>query len=456
MRKSTKKTIAIAAVVLVAVAALVLGIYAISQDDLGLNWFQRQPAVVRVNGDEVSAHEFALAYKNAYEMSIFYAQYGMSYYTDTNVAGWENNLKNMIVDEFIRARIYVQQAVKYELSLTDEEKAAMKQAGKDAVQGLRDECLLYAVQSGYAGAEAAEELKAVQNNTEDEIEDSSAAYVAHLNGLGMINTSARNQVEKMMTDTMLRQGTTLSAYRKSAEQAYYDKQLTDKLLAYYEAEIYKQNDADLPALYADYAQFFEDEYTASDMADYINQMKYGGVSHPALYIPEDALFLRYIEVGEDEAKADDIMARLEAGEDFESIVASEENISEFGRTYALPYAVTAMDNFLPDEVFEALTKLETGAYGLAQRDTVTPATEEEEETVTSYYYIILRVEGSTGIMAYETVKDMMRDTLISYDRSKAFAALYAEWEKATKTDTDDARINKLVSHLMALVAAAAH
>lgn len=447
MRKSTRKTILISAIVLIAIAALALGIYAISSDSLGLNWFERQPVVIRINNDQVRAGDFARSYSNYVsniDMYNLYAQWGLGgTYIDTSEEGWENTVKNLIVDDFIQTRLYAQKASEYDLTLTAEDKAQMKQAGKDAVQSLQDECLTYAIQNGYAGTAAVEALKAAQDDSE--IED----VLAYLKENGYINSSAENQAQKLLNQALVNLGYTLPQYRKEAERSEYWQIMAQKFSDYYKESIYVQDDSKLEDVYTEYATtYFEEAYAEGDWAYYMNAYMNEQMSYPSLFIPEAALFIRYIDAGEDAeglARAEDLMAQLESGKKFETLVASEENQNEFGRSYKEPYAIMPNDNFLVEEVYTATVALEVGEYALVTSSTTTAAEEEgEEDVVTLHYYIVLRTTGTTGILAYEKVEEAIHDTLISYDQGKGLSALYAEWEENAQISIDDKRINKLM------------
>ena len=444
MHKNTKKNLLIAVITALVIAVVVFGIYALSTDAAGNNWFERQATALSVNGDKVSMGEFSAAYTtyvNNIQMKNIYAQMGYGgTYVDTGKENWQLDVKKIIASQLIQERVFAQKAADFGLALTAEEKASIKEAGRKAVEDLRKECLKAAIQRGYAGAEAS----AILSNS-----SGSGDPLAELEKRGLINASAKNHAQEMIAEAMIAQGTTLAQFRKNAEKEREYNLLYDKVVNYYLENIYVEDDAALPGVYEEFVQKnFADDYKAGDYSNYIKYYMGGSISFPPLYVPENALFVRYIDAGEGEegkARAEELLGKLDEGADFEALVASEDNQSEFGREYAEPYALMADDNFLTTEVFESATKLEDGAYALVESEsTVEDAGSESGVKIVTHYYLILKTNGTTGMVPYDKVADKIKDTLIRDIQSKEFAALADKWEQEAKVFINDKRINKMM------------
>jgi len=256
------KTIALAAAVLLVAAAL-----------LGCGG---KPALAATVGDqEITVTQL----ENSYQNSLSYASaYGYDVSTDEGAA----QFRDYLLDNLIASAMKIYQAKLAGVALTEEEMTAAKETAKanydDTVQSFVDQ----AKQAGATNADA---------------------YAKTLFTKALVQN--KTTVKKLQAD-MLEDAVNEALVSKHRTALLEGVSMTDEALAAKYAEVL-----------ADQKELFD--LTPSDYFSYETYAQYG-YNAPPVYVPAGFFRVRHILV-EDEATALLIKAKLDAGEDFEALLA---------------------------------------------------------------------------------------------------------------------------------------
>ncbi|MDO4565193.1 MAG: SurA N-terminal domain-containing protein [Clostridia bacterium] len=396
MKKQTKKTILIVTIVVLVVVAAILLIAALQQDQFGFNWFDRQKTIVDVNGTKITFGQYereVAAYVNNLTMYNYYAQLGLGYtYYDTTSATAMEQLCLDVLNLTISGELYIQKAEELNLELTEDQQAALDTAAQDAIDSLEE---------------------SIRSSVDYELTDSQvqSELAAYFKSIGCSKTTYMKEVERSQ----------YAGYCGNNLMTYYAEQnddiTEDELLSAYE-EIVTTN--------------FQEGYLAGDCAIYEQQYQDGTLGYRYLYIPDGFVFVRVIKVSSEET-LNELTARLDAGENFETILMEDVNEDAFIKTmdasegYAIGPADCFMDNN-EDTIFDAAVLLPIGGEEYTTVDIASTTTDDDGNEVEAHtYYIVTRVDGETGMVPFETYRDALEDSIVSYINTNEFAALETEW-----------------------------
>ena len=402
MKRQTKKILLIAAVAL-AILVLAAGlIMLLRKDSFGDNYFTRNKAIATVNGAKITKNEFAASLSNYYNNIDTYNMYAMYYgygkYYDVNSETGVRDLKKDILNSLIDNEVFIQMGKELGITLTAEEQSAVAQSAKDALTNLKDQILETAKSSGAQNPE----------------------------------TYATTMLANYFSNIGINQKTFVERSEHSAlAQAY-----AAKLQEHFAAER-NVTEEEIKDVYAEYAHtFYEDGYTDGAYSQNEAYVALGYTDIPYLYIPEDFIFVRVIQLS-DKVKANATLEQIQAGEDFETFFASDDNENATGKGLGdKPQAIGAKDSAFDEAVY-------TEANAAAIGDVVMVPVEgtDSDGNATTTYYIVKRVEGTTGTLAYEDVKEQIDDTLKSYLENNYYTEQLDAWREKADIVIDEDAVN---------------
>ncbi|MDO4543982.1 MAG: hypothetical protein Q4C01_05445 [Clostridia bacterium] len=383
MKKQTKRTILISVIAAVVVIVAILLIAALQQDGYGFNWFERNKKVAVAEDASLSMGEFERTFSNS-------AYYYSMYITDEE--SW-TNLANSTLQQEIAYKIYVREAEALGLELTAEQQEAVDAAGQSAVDSL-----------------------------ESSIRSSLASSYGYASGDEVPDTTVLTQLTSYFKDL----GCSKAQFMKEAEYSTYAEYCYTNLVAYYE----ENEMVGYEELLTAYEQYVTDivmpNYYNGTYASYETSYQAGTSEYRYLYIPEDFVFVRAIKLS-DEETMNEVVARLEAGEDFETILKEDVNEDEFIKTMddSEGYAIGEADCFMDsnDGIVYPIAAEMTIGEGWETVDVVATSTDDEGTvTETHTYYIIMRVDGETGIVPFEKYRDAIETDIELYYMSEQWLA----------------------------------
>lgn len=407
--KNKKRTIRIAVIAVLVIALAAAGIVLLKNDKFGYNYFERKQTIASVGNLNVTKGEFAQSFNDYYSnistYNLYALYYGYGQYFDTSTEEGLNDLREYIIQNLLEQKAYIQMAEEMNITLTAEEEAMCKQDGQDAYDELFAQCVESAKSAG-------------STTPENYATTTISTYLSNM-GLTKSGYIAR-QVEASRASML-------------AELVY--TQLKDEKVV---------TDEDLPQIYADYVQkYFVDAYADGDYATYEYYRQLGTYETSYLYVPEDFVFIRAIQLNALDL-AEDAMAQIESDPaQFEVLLKDEEvNLDAFIGTLdeAEGYGIGAADSLFDDAVYAAASEMEIGSVKMITVEKTT-TDEDGNSTVTPVYYIIKRIEGEpAGMVAYEKVADKMHDTLINYVKTTHANEALESWMDKAGVVRDDAAI----------------
>ena len=402
MKRQTKKIILIAAVAL-AVIVLVAGlIMLLRKDAFGDNYFTRSNAIATVNGAKITRNEFASSLNNYYSNIDTYNMYAMYYgygkYYDTTSESGMKSLKNDIINGLIDNEIYIQMAKDLGITLTAEEQAEVDKEAQEALDNLKDQILQSAKSSGSQNPE----------------------------------TYAVTMLANYYSSMGINQKIFLARSQHSALAEKYASKLQEHFAA--ERNV---TDAELKDIYAEYVkEHYQDAYTDGAYSQTESYVAAGATNIPYLYIPEDFIFVRVIQLS-DEAKAKEMLEKIQAGEDFETFFASDDNENTNGKALKeKPQAIGAKDSAFNEEIYKQVSTTAVGDVTMIP----VAGTDADGKAITTYH-IVKRVEGTTGVVPYEEVKDVIDSSLKSHEENEYYSEKVDAWREKAEIVIDDDAVN---------------
>lgn len=398
-----KKVILITAAVILAIVIAVAAILLLKSDMFGMTKAQRNKPVATVGGTEtVTASEFAIGFQNYYGNIDMYNQYAMYYgvgsYHDVSTPEGVEALRKEILDDLVSQRAYVALAKKYGITLTDEEKKQAAEAGKASYESLVSQYTEQYARSGNADAK-------------NYAMTSVAEYISK-SGIG-------SKAEFIRRNTYNEEAAKLQT--KVVEKLKADSGITAE-----QAE----------ELYPDWASYYEGFYSEGYVSQFDQYFIEGAQKMRYPYIPEDFVFVRVIELS-DKDRAEALAAEIGTdAEIFEKYCGNKDSKSEENLDKLMPlvaaddsYAIGANDSSFHPSVYEDVAAMNVGDIKLIN---VTSEASEEEGTAEaeepySAFYIIRRVEGTTGIVPFEKIKDTVAEDVVSNAQSEAAAKAVSDW-----------------------------
>lgn len=391
MKRQTKKILLIAAAAL-AVIVLVAGlIMLLRTDSFGDNYFARNKAIATVNGEKITKNEFAVSLSNYYNnidtYNMYALYYGYGQYYDTTTESGMQSLKNDLLNNLIESEIYIQMAKDLGITLTAEEKAAATQSAKDSLNNLKEQILESAQSSGSQNPET---------------------YAVTLMANYFSNTGINQKI-----------------YLARAEHSALAETYASKLQEYF-TEQRNVTEDELEGIYYEYAQeHYQEGYEEGYYAQQTEYLLQGYTDIPYLYIPEDFLFVQVIE-NSDADKAQEILTAIQEGGDFETYRTSEDNESEAGKSALSEKGIAIGEN---DSVYDSAVYVLAKDMNVGDVDMVTAVNQDDDGNDVTTYFIVKRVEGTTGILPYEEVKDVIDSTLKSHEASEYYNEQLDAWKE---------------------------
>lgn len=403
MKRQTKKILLYAAVAL-AIIVLAAGlIMLLRTDSFGDNYFTRNKAVATVNGTKITKNEFAATLSNYYNnidtYNMYALYYGYGQYFDTTSESGMKSLKNYILNGLIDNEVYIQMAKDLGIALTSEEQAEVAQSAKDSLANLKEQILESAKSSGSQNPETY----------------ATTMLANYFSGLGIDQKT----------------------FLKRSEHSALAQKYAAKLQEYFTAQR-NVTEEELPGIYEEYAgTYYQDTYVEGYYAQQMEYLSEGYTDTPYLYIPEDFLFVQVIQLS-DADKAQEILAKIEAGEDFETYRTSEDNENEIARTAKAHKGVAIGEN---DSVYDSVVYMAAKDMDLDEVQMVQSVTKDSDGNDVNTYYIVKLVPGTTGIVPYEEVKDVIDSTLKSYVNNTYYTEQVDAWREKASIVIDDDAVN---------------
>lgn len=402
MNRQTKKIIAIAAAVLAIIVLAAALIMVLRKDSFGDNYFTRNKTVATVNGAKISKNQFAVSLSNYYsniDTYNMYAQYyGYGKYYDTSTEAGMKSLKNDILNSLIDNEVYIAMAKDLGITLTGEELAEVKEEGQAALTNLKDQILESAKSSG-------------SQNPETYATTMLANYLSNM-GISQKTFAERNE--------------------HSALAQKYAAKLQEHF-----AEERNVTEEELKDLYAAYVQeHYVDAYTDGAYSLTESYVAQGYTDIPYLYIPDGFIFVRVIQLS-DKVKATDILNKIQGGEDFETYFASDDNENTNGKALDdKPQAIGENDSAFDAKVYEEASAAAIGDVIMVSVDGT-----DSDGNATTTWYIVKRVEGTTGVVPYEEVKEVIDSTLKAHEENEYYTEKLDAWREKADIVIDDDIVN---------------
>ena len=399
MKRQTKKVLLIAVAVLVVIILVAGLIMLLRKDSHGDNYFSRGKAVATVNGAKITRNEFASSLYNYYNNIDTYNMYAMYYgygkYYDTSSEAGMTSLKNDILNNLIDSEVHIQMAKDLGITLTAEETAAAAQSAKDALANLKSQILDSAKSAG--------------------------------------SQTPETYATTMLANYFSSMGINQKTFLKRSEHSALAETYVSKLQEHFAAERNVQ-DEELKDIYAEYAKaYYQDAYTDGAYAQNLSYLASEYTNIPYLYIPENFLFVQVIETTDGE-KFQDMLTKIQGGEDFTTYMAGEDNASEITKKLEGDEGVAIGEN---DSPFDAAVYILAKDMNVDDVDSVQSLSKDADGNDVTTYFIVKRVEGTTGLLPYEDVKDVIDGSLKSYAENNYYTEQVDAWREKADIVIDD-------------------
>jgi len=322
--------------------------------------------VASVGDREITMQQYENAFANSEAYAYFY--YGFDLATEEGLAAYQD----LILDSLLENAMLLYQAEELGIVLTDAETANANEQGKADYDEFYQTFL-------------------------DSAESAGA-------------TDVRAYANQLLTDTLVANGLTVSSAKKSFIDNAIDSALLSKVNTYMNEQV-SLTENDLMAMYADELEEQKalfDEDAAQYFTYELNYM-YGAGCKP-IYTPEGFIRVKHILV-EDEATANTVLSKVEAGEDFEALLA------EYNTDPGMTNEETA-EGYLVGEGANYVEEFLTAALALEKDGDVSPVVQSQHG-----YHIIKRVATvPSSVLLYEDDKEAFD----SYFTTKAKNDYYFE------------------------------
>ena len=399
MKRQTKKVLLIAVAVLVVIILVAGLIMLLRKDSHGDNYFSRGKAVATVNGAKITRNEFASSLYNYYNNIDTYNMYAMYYgygkYYDTSSEAGMTSLKNDILNNLIDSEVHIQMAKDLGITLTAEETAAAAQSAKDALANLKSQILDSAKSAG--------------------------------------SQTPETYATTMLANYFSSMGINQKTFLKRSEHSALAETYVSKLQEHFAAERNVQ-DEELKDIYAEYAKaYYQDAYTDGAYAQNLSYLASEYTNIPYLYIPENFLFVQVIQTTDGE-KFQDMLTKIQGGEDFTTYMAGEDNASEISKMLEGDEGVAIGEN---DSPFDPAVYILAKDMNVGDVDSVQSLSKDADDNDVTTYFIVKRVEGTTGLLPYEDVKDVIDSSLKSYAENNYYTEQVDAWREKADIVIDD-------------------
>ena len=401
MKRQTKKILLVAAVALVIIVLVAGLIMLLRKDAYGDNYFTRNKAIATVNGAKITKNEYAVSLSNYYSnidtYNLYAMYYGYGQYYDTSTEAGMKSLKNDILNSLIDNELYIQIAKELGITLTSEEQQEVVQSAKDSLASLKEQILESAQSAGSQNPE----------------------------------TYAATMLANYFSNMGINQKTFLARSEHSALAEKYASKLQEHFTS--ERNVTEE---ELKDIYEEYVKtYYEDGYYEGAYSQTAAYVQAGYTDIPYLYIPENFIFVQVIQLS-DADKAQDILAKIQGGEDFETYRTSEDNESQVAQAHKADAGVPIGENdsAFDSAVYTLAKDMNVGDVDMTQADTT-----DSDGNATTTWYIVKRVEGTTGVVPYMDVKDVIDSSLKSYAENMYYTEQMEAWrDKADIVIDDDA------------------
>ncbi len=347
--------------------------------------------IATVNKKDILQRDFEAPF------NMYLAQYSQAGYDMQNAENVKA-LQDSVFNTLVRSEVIYQQAVSQGFALTDEEKANVTTEAQAQYDALLSS---YVQQAQANGADNAETL-------------GKQTFEAALKAEGFTAQSFRNELEQDMQKS--------AVTAKLEEKIKSGVTLTEEeAKARYETELNEQRTA----------------YTSDPAAFEAAQSAYeAGAGTPPLYVPEGFVRVKHILVT-DEATANDLVKRIDAGEDFDALMA------EYGTdpgmkaepNKTLGYLLGANTSFVPEFKAAGLALANAGDHSAPVKSQF------------GYHIIKLVEKLQSGDRAFETIKDGYIASTLQTLQQEAYEAEVERW-------TEEADIVSYIGRIRTLGAAA--
>ena len=402
MKRQTKKIIIVAAAALAIIVLAAALIMLLRKDTFGDNYFERNKTIATVNGAKISKNQYAVSLSNYYSnidtYNMYATYYGYGKYYDTSTEAGMKSLKNDILNSLIDAETYIAMAKDLGISLTNEEQAEVKKSAEDALDNLKNQILESAKSSGAQNPET---------------------YAA-----------------TMLANYFSNMGINRKVFLQRSEHSALAEKMAAKLQEHFAAERNVGED-ELKGIYDEYVQeHYVDAYSDGAYAMNESYVANGYTEIPYLYIPEDFIFVRVIQLT-DKIKAQQILENVQGGEDFETYFAGDDNENTTGKALGdKPQAIGANDSAFNAEVYAQAAEAAVGDVVMIPVEGT-----DSDGNATTLYYIVKRVEGTTGVVPYEDVKSVIDSTLKSHEENEYYTQQVDAWREKADIVIDDEAVN---------------
>lgn len=346
--------------------------------------------IATINGKNLYQRDFEapfLTYLN---------QYSQAGYDMTNAENLKA-LQDSVFNTLVRSEVIYQQAAAQNLTLTEEEKAAI---AKDA-------------SAQYDALLSAYVQQAQLNNESDPEKAGKQKFLEELKAQGYTEKTLREQIEHDM--------------QKSSLTAKLEESITSKV-TFTEEEAKTRYETELNEQRA--------SFTANPAAYESAQSAYeSGSGAPPLYVPEGFVRVKHILVS-DESTANDLITRLDAGEDFDALMA------EFGTDPGMKAEPNKTFGYLLGQNTSFVQEFKEAGLALANvGDHTAPV-----KSQFGYHIIKLVSRVESGDQPFESVKtDYISRSLLAL-KQEAYGAEVERW-------TQEADITSYIGRIRSLGAA---
>ena len=359
-------------------------------------------AVADVNGTKITKGEVNKAVDSMLSM------YGMTQETYSSSYGAEQltTMKSSMLDSMIDQEMLFQKAKEAGLvDESDEHKAEIKAQLEEDVQSLKD--------SIRSQVEADDTV--AQEDKESTIEEQSKQFLTAY-GYDDLDAVVENRIKNDATTAMQDQVKAEVTYTEDEAKTFYDEQVTEQQEAI----------AKDPTSYATYNSSSV-AVVRPDDAKYIKNL--------LLMIPDDVQTeiknLRADGDAEIKAKADEVLARVNAGEDFDAL------IEEVGEDTGMKQEPNKTNGYLVYQGVNMAEDFISAALALANAGDVSGL------VATDFgYHILKNVRNAGGVIPFDEIKDTIVEKKLSETQSAHLTDTLTQWKDAADITVDVSKLSE--------------